>query len=64
MAGNVMLRTTNVSTRSLMLDPPNPQKMSVQGQHTPDFERFHSSLGLLSKSRVVQSRHCGSSERW
>jgi hypothetical protein len=33
-------------------------------QHTPDFNRFHSSLGLPPKSRLVKFRHCGSSERW
>ena len=32
-------------------------------QHTPDFNRFHSSLGLLPKSSLVKLRHCGSSER-
>jgi hypothetical protein len=33
-------------------------------QRTPDFDRFHSSLGLLPKYRLVQSCHCGSSKRW
>lgn len=31
---------------------------------TPDFDRFHSPLGLPRKSRLVQSCHGGSAERW
>jgi hypothetical protein len=33
-------------------------------QHTPNFDRFHSSLGLLPPSRVVRSFYCGSAEHW
>lgn len=43
---------------------PTPTARSHPRQHTPDFDRFHSSPGLPPKAGVVQSRHCGSSARW
>ena len=32
-------------------------------ERTPDFDRFHSSLGLPAKPRVINSGHCGSRRR-